>query len=211
MCPVRCSYTVWQSFSNFPSSLHVQQGMFSQSPPCALCDACGGELAGENLYHMLPDAVMDGFAGSAPRVPCPASVLFPVLTPAYKPKLYFTPREQRCPVASKLVMIGYTGLLRVPPPSWMMATFSIKGKDRWGWSETPPHTLRRWERRAFSCRDDYIIPFRHLNLHALVDCVVVSHPFIVTLHKSIYAWWVYVIVILHIMLNYTTCNIYNHI
>lgn len=69
-----------------------------------------------------------------------------LLPPASRPRLYFTPREQRCPVANKLVMICFRGLLSFPPPSSRGASIQHQ-REGWKKLKRPRPTLKKMRER----------------------------------------------------------------
>lgn len=142
----------WQCFSNFPSSLHVQEGGLH---PTFWWRLWWRTSRGKSLPH----AVMDGFAGSAPHVPCPASVLFPDLIPAFQTKAVFFSQGAAVPGRKEIGNDRARACCAYPLPAgcWVNSA-SKEGQKRL--KGDPASHLRRWERRAFSHRDDYIIPFR---------------------------------------------------
>lgn len=85
--------------------------MFTEAVSTLRSDACGGEPAEENLYHMQQWMAL--LAGLRVSPALPLCYFQTSLLPS-KPKLYFSPREQRCPVATKLVMIGLGPVARTP-------------------------------------------------------------------------------------------------
>lgn len=120
-----------------PSSLHVQRGMFSQSPPCANGDACGGDLAGENLFHMLPETV-NGWLGST----CPLPCLYAISSPdsCLQTKAVFYSQGAVVPGRKQIGNDMVPRPVERPPSQlvWRLNSASKGGTEKT--EETPPHT-----------------------------------------------------------------------